>query len=125
MEDKLSLFLDQKYVNLETYKKDGTPVRTPVWFMIDNGIIYVMTREKTGKVKRLKNNQNIRIVPCSFKGKPESEWIKGIAQKVTGEEAEKAIKLRKKKYGFSARLAGLLSTQKGNHVAYSIELDET
>ena len=58
MEDKLSLFLDQKYVNLETYKKDGTPVRTPVWFMIDNGIIYVMTREKTGKVKRLKNNQN-------------------------------------------------------------------
>ena len=35
MEDKLSLFLDQKYVNLETYKKDGTPVRTPVWFMIE------------------------------------------------------------------------------------------
>ena len=55
MEDKLSLFLDQKYVNLETYKKDGTPVRTPVWFMIDNDIIYVITREKTGKVKRLKN----------------------------------------------------------------------
>ncbi len=75
MEDKLSLFLDQKYVNLETYKKDGTSVRTPVWFMIDNGIIYVMTREKTGKVKRLKNNQNIRIVPCSYTGEPKSEWI--------------------------------------------------
>ena len=122
MEDKLSLFLDQKYVNLETYKKDGTPVRTPVWFMIDNGIIYVITREKTGKVKRLKNNQNIRIVPCSFKGKSESEWIEGIAQKVTGEEAEKAIKLRKKKYGFSARLTGLFSSQKGNPIVYSIEL---
>ena len=124
MEDKLSLFLDQKYVNLETYKKDGTPVRTPVWFMIDNGIIYVMTREKTGKVKRLKNNQNIRIVPCSFKGKPESEWIKGIAQKVAGEEAEKAIKLRKKKYGFSARLTGLFSSQKGNPIVYSIKLSD-
>ena len=123
MEDKLSLFLDQKYVNLETYKKDGTPVRTPVWFMIDNDIIYVITREKTGKVKRLKNNQNIRIVPCSFKGKPESEWIKGIAQKVTGEEAEKAIKLRKKKYGFSARLTGLFSSQKGNPIVYSIEFN--
>ena len=122
MEDKLSLFLDQKYVNLETYKKDGTPVRTPVWFMIDGDIVYVVTREKTGKVKRLKNNQNIRIVPCSFKGKPESEWIKGIAQNVTGEEAEKAIKLRKKKYGFSARLTGLFSSQKGNPIVYSIEL---
>ena len=124
MEDKLSLFLDQKYVNLETYKKDGTPVRTPVWFMIDNGIIYVMTREKTGKVKRLKNNQNIRIVPCSFKGKSESEWIEGIAQKVEGEEAEKAIKLRKKKYGFSARLTGLFSSQKGNPIVYSIKLSD-
>ena len=122
MEDKLSLFLDQKYVNLETYKKDGTPVRTPVWFMIDSDIVYVVTREKTGKVKRLKNNQNIRIVPCSFKGKHESEWIKGIAQKVTGEEAEKAIKLRKKKYGFSARLTGLFSSQKGNPIVYSIKL---
>ena len=122
MEDKLSLFLDQKYVNLETYKKDGTPVRTPVWFMIDSDIVYVVTREKTGKVKRLKNNQNIRIVPCSFKGKPESEWIKGIAQNITGEEAEKAIKLRKKKYGFSARLTGLFSSQKGNPIVYSIKL---
>ena len=124
MEDKLSLFLDQKYVNLETYKKDGTPVRTPVWFMIDGDIVYVVTREKTGKVKRLKNNQNIRIVPCSFKGKPESEWIKGIAQNITGEEAEKAIKLRKKKYGFSARLTGLFSSQKGNPIVYSIKLSD-
>ena len=124
MEDRLSLFIDQKYVNLETYKKDGTPVRTPVWFMIDGDIVYVVTREKTGKVKRLKNNQNIKIVPCSFKGKPESEWIKGIAQKVAGEEAEKAIKLRKKKYGFSARLTGLFSSQKGNPIVYSIKLSD-
>ena len=124
MEDKLSLFLDQKYVNLETYKKDGTPVRTPVWFMIDNGIIYVMTREKTGKVKRLKNNQNIRIVPCSFTGESKSEWINGIAQKITGEEVEKAFKLRKKKYGFSARIAGLFSSQKGNPIVYSIEFND-
>ena len=124
MEDKLSLFLDQKYVNLETYKKDGTPVRTPVWFMIDSDIVYVVTKEKTGKVKRLKNNQNIRLVPCSFKGKPESEWIKGIAQKVTGEEAEKAIKLRKKKYGFSAKLTGLFTSQKGNPIVYSIKLSD-
>ena len=124
MEDKLSLFLDQKYVNLETYKKDGTPVRTPVWFMIDNGIIYVMTREKTGKVKRLKNNQNIRIVPCSFTGESKGEWINGIAQIITGEEVEKVIKLRKKKYGFSARIAGLFSSQKGNPIVYSIEFND-
>ena len=124
MSDKLSPFLDQKYINLETYKKDGTPIRTPVWFMIDNEVIYIITREKTGKVKRLKNNQNIRIVPCSFKGESKNEWINGVAQKITGNNAERAIKLRKKKYGISVRLAGLFSSQKGNPIVYSIKLND-
>ena len=124
MSDKLSPFLDQKYINLETYKKDGTPIRTPVWFMIDSEVIYIITREKTGKVKRLKNNQNIRIVPCSFNGESKNEWINGVAQKITGNNAERAIKLRKKKYGISARLAGLFSSQKGNPMVYSIKLND-
>jgi len=120
MGNNLDQFLDQKYINLETYKKDGTPVRTPVWFVIDNDLIYVITRESTGKVKRLKNNHDVRIVLCSFKGEPKNEWIKGKAEKIMGEKADIAIKLRKKKYGMSARLVGLL--RKGNSIVYSIEL---
>ena len=122
MENKLEQFLDQKYLNLETYKKDGTPIRTPVWFVIGNDLIYVITRESTGKVKRLKHNQDVRIVPCSFKGQSKNEWVKGKAEIITGEEADKAIKLRKKKYGMSARLIGLFTSQKGNLIVYSIEL---
>jgi len=122
MGNNLDQFLDQKYINLETYKKDGTPVRTPVWFVIDNDLIYVITRDSTGKVKRLKNNQGVRIVPCSFKGEPKNEWIKGKAEKITGKEADIAIKLRKKKYGMSARLIGLFTSQKGNLIVYSIKI---
>ena len=122
MENKLEQFLDQKYINLETYKKDGTSIRTPVWFVIDKNLIYVITRESTGKVKRLGNNQNVRIVPCSFKGEPKNEWVKGTAEKITGDEADKVIKLRKKKYGMFARLIGIFTSQKGNIVVYSIEL---
>ena len=122
MGNHLDQFLDQKYINLETYKKDGTPVRTPVWFVIDNDLIYVITRESTGKVKRLRNNQNVRIVPCSFKGEPKNEWVKGATEKITGDEADKVIKLRKKKYGMFARLIGIFTSQKGNIVVYSIEL---
>ena len=122
MENKLEPFLDQKYINLETYKKDGTPIRTPVWFVIDKNLIYVITRDSTGKVKRLGNNQNVRIVPCSFKGEPKNEWVKGAAEKITGEEADKVIKLRKKKYGMFARLIGIFTSKKGNIVVYSIEL---
>jgi len=122
MGNHLDQFLDQKYINLETYKKDGTPVRTPVWFVIDNDLIYVITRDGTGKVKRLKNNQDVRIVSCSFKGEPKNEWIKGKAEKITGKEADIAIKLRKKKYGMSARLIGLFTSQKGNLIVYSIKI---
>ena len=122
MGNQLEQFLDQKYINLETYKKDGTPIRTPVWFVIDTDLIYVITRDSTGKVKRLKNNQSVRIVPCSFKGQSKNGWVNGMAEKITGEKADKAIKLRKKKYGMSARLIGLFTSQKGNLIVYSIEL---
>jgi len=120
MGNQLEQFIEQKYINLETYKKNGTPIRTPVWFVIDNDLIYVITMESTGKVKRLKNNQEVRIVPCSFKGKPKNGWVKAKAEKITGEEADKAIKLRKKKYGMSARLVSLF--RKGNLTVYSIKL---
>ena len=129
MGDKLEQFSKQKYINLETYKNDNTSVKTPVWFVIDKGLVYIITRESTGKVKRLKNNQNVRIVPCSFKGEIKSEWVNGKAQKITGSEADKVIDIRKKKYGFSARLvevklqlSGLFNSQKGNLVVYSIDL---
>ena len=122
MENKLEPFLDQKYINLETYKKDGTSIRTPVWFVIDKDLIYVITRDSTGKVKRLRNNQDVQVVPCSFKGEPKNEWVKGKTEMITGEEADKAIKLRKKKYGMFARLTGIFTSKKGNLVVYSIEL---
>ena len=122
MGDKLEQFSKQKYINLETYKRDNTPIKTPVWFVIDNDLIYIITRESTGKVKRLKNNQNVRVVPCSFQGEIKNEWVNGKAQKVTGSEADNVIKLRKKKYGLAVRLSGLFTSQKGNLVVYSIDL---
>ena len=129
MADKLEQFSKQKYINLETYKRDSTSVNTPVWFVIDKGLVYIISRESTGKVKRLKNNQNVRIVTCSFSGKTKNEWVNGKAQKITGSEADKVIEIRKKKYGFSARLvevklqlSGLFNSQKDNIVVYSIDL---
>jgi uncharacterized protein len=96
-----------KYINLETYKKSGQPVRTPVWFMVDNNLVYVITSDDTGKAKRLRNNPSVRLVPSSFNGDPKEDWIVGKARFVEGSEAERAIQLRKKKYGLQAMLAGM------------------
>ena len=122
MSNGLEQFIDQKYISLETYKKDNTPIRTPVWFVIDDDRICIMTKDSTGKVKRLRNNQNVRIALCSMKGEIKNDWVSGMAKMIVGDDVEKIIKLRKKKYGFSARLISVFTSQKGNNVVYSIDL---
>ena len=104
---RLEELTKHKYINLETYKKSGQPVRTPVWFMIDNNLVYVVTSANTGKAKRLRNNPSMRIVPSGYNGELKGEWIDGRARFAEGSEAERAIQLRKKKYGLQARLAGM------------------
>ena len=123
MDSRFDQFIDQKYLSLETYKRDNTPVQTPVWFVIDNDQLYITTKETTGKVKRLRNNQNARIAVCSMKGDIKSNWVDVGLEKISEEsDVEKIVKLRKKKYGFSARLISMFTSQKGKTVAYSIQV---
>ncbi len=117
--------LSEKCISFETYKKNNQPVKTPVWFVIQNELIYVITREGTGKAKRLKNNQNVKFAPCTFKGKTTGEWFSGNALRVTGEESKNAIKLRKKKYGFRAIIAQFATRGKGDLVVFSIKLENS
>ena len=126
MDSRLEQFTDQKYISLETYKKDQTPIKTPVWFVIDNEQIYITTKETTGKVKRLRNNSNARIAICSMKGDVKSNWMNvGVKKILDDNNVEKIVKLRKKKYGFSARLIGVFTSQKGKTVAYSLDFLDT
>lgn len=113
---------DQKYINLETYRKSGKPVCTPVWFVTDDSTIYVITTKETGKVKRLQNNCNVRIAPCGFRGELKGEWVLGTARFAEKDETETALKLRKKKYGLQARLVGALVARKGEPVAIAISV---
>ena len=121
MDSRFDQFIDQKYLSLETYKRDSTPIQTPVWFVTENDQLYITTKETTGKVKRLRNNQNARIAVCSMKGDIKSDWVDVGLENIPEESnVEKIVKLRKKKYGFSARLVSMFTSQKGKTVAYSI-----
>jgi hypothetical protein len=119
----ISQFVDHQYLNLETYKKNGQAVATPVWFVIDNDSIYIATKAGTGKVKRLRNNQNVRVMPCGFRGEPKGEWVDGKARFADPQESEQAISLRNKKYGMKAKLAGFFSYGKGEFVVIAVKLD--
>ena len=113
----------EKCISLETFRKNNQPVRTPVWFVIKNDLIFVVTRDQTGKVKRLRNNLQVKIATCNFKGKIKGEWISGTAKILTEEETQEAVKWRDKKYGLMAKIAKFLSKGKGELWAFSIKVD--
>jgi PPOX class probable F420-dependent enzyme len=99
-------FAGHKYLNLETFKKSGEGVKTPVWFAADpsasldsNGAkLYVYTIGVSGKVKRVRNNPRVKITPCDMRGNVLGEWVEARAEIVTGEEAARGMQLLNKKY---------------------------
>ena len=58
----------QKYISLTTFRKNGAGVATPVWFGEDSDKLYVMTRSDMGKTKRIRNNPQVRVAPCTIRG---------------------------------------------------------
>jgi len=98
--DKLAQFAHQKYLNLETYRKNGKPVPTPVWFAQDDGVLYVYTNVNTGKVKRIRNNPRVRLAPCDARGKPKGTWVEGQARIVDAAEADRGHQLLNQKYSW-------------------------
>jgi uncharacterized protein len=121
--DRISIFSGHQYINLETYRRNGQAVRTPVWFTLNDDKIFVVTRNETGKVKRLQNNSRVRIVPSGIRGQPKGEWLNGNAAFASPVQLEHALKQRSMKYGFKARLSGLFSRTKGKLAGIIISLD--
>ena len=91
----------QKYLNLETYRKSGKGVRTPVWFAAAPGgapRLYVYTTADSGKVKRIRNSGASKIAPCDAWGKVTGPWIDARAEIVTSDEFARGMALINRKY---------------------------
>ena len=99
-------FAGHKYLNLETFKKSGEGVKTPVWFAADpsasldssDAKLYVYTIGVSGKVKRIRNNPRVKIAPCDMRGRVLGEWVEARVTILTGEEAARGMRLLNKKY---------------------------
>ena len=113
----------EKYISLETYRKNNQSVKTPVWFVVKDGLLYVVTRSQTGKVKRLRNNLNVKFALCTMKGKITGEWVSGTVKILDENQTKDVVKMRDKKYGFMAKIAKFLSKSKGEFFAFTIETD--
>jgi PPOX class probable F420-dependent enzyme len=115
----LAAFVGYKNLSLESFRKTGVGVRTPVWFAADPvsgpaAKLYIYTIEDSGKAKRIRNSPRVRVAPCNSRGKILGDWVEAKAEIVSGAEAHHGTALLNKKYfpwkqimgvfaGFSAR----------------------
>ena len=90
--------MDGKYVSLITYKKNGDPRATPVWFVEDDEKMYIVTLQGRYKFKRITNNPIVKIAPASMRGKPSGDYFDGIARVLSDVESIPIVVLFKKKY---------------------------
>ncbi|MFJ9852556.1 PPOX class F420-dependent oxidoreductase [Streptomyces sp. NPDC101150] len=117
------------YVSLVTYRRNGTPVATPVWAVADGDELLVWTRDDSWKVKRLRNDPRVTVTPCDVRGRLAADAAaeEGTARLLEG--AGELLRVRKAmagKYGLRFRLldtgGALLRRGKRPHVGIAVSL---
>jgi uncharacterized protein len=87
----------KRYISIASFRKNGLAVQTPVWFAEEGGKLLVMTRTDSGKYKRIRNNPEIKIAPCTMAGKitgPEFPARAQILPEADWDQARRAIRAK-------------------------------
>ncbi|MEU8934088.1 PPOX class F420-dependent oxidoreductase [Streptomyces sp. NPDC048409] len=93
-----------KYLLVTSYRKDGSPVPTPVWVVRDGETLGVWTTADSWKVKRIRRRADVRVGPCDLRGRPTGEPVAATAE-ITDEATTARYRgLIARKYGITGRL---------------------
>jgi len=99
-----------KYLLLTTFRKDGTPVPTPVWVTRDDDRLLVWTGASSGKVKRIRRDGRVELAPCDARGRATGPSVPGSAQLLDEIGTATAKQLIVKKFPLTGRLVIFGST---------------
>jgi PPOX class probable F420-dependent enzyme len=88
------------YVSFTSFRKDGTPVSSPVWIAPADGKLYFFSEVGAYKVKRIRRNPSVTLQPCDIRGKltPDSPVIEGSARILDFADSPKVRKIMNRKY---------------------------
>lgn len=111
IEQRLSNLGDPRFIAVETFRKSGQGVKTPVWTVAQNGKFLVPTSADSWKVKRARNNSRVRVAVCDAQGNTKSPRVEGVVLSISGEaEVKKEMRnLLKRKYPFTMVFVSLFS----------------
>src|SRR5581483_12295800 len=82
-----------KYLSLTTYRRDGAPVSTPVWFVEENGQLFVITAADSYKARRLRQNSAATVAPCTARGRVTGDPIPARAEFLPEDEHARVDRL--------------------------------
>jgi len=94
----LATLARQHDMALETRKRDGTWVSTPVNPLVEDDHVFFRTWHTSGKAKRLRNFAEVRFAPSTARGRPTGDWLQGRATRLDGEDAAHAAHLINRRY---------------------------
>src|SRR3954447_20071202 len=102
MSDNGTKLDDERYISLETFRKDGSGVKTPVWAAALDGKLVIVTDGTSFKVKRLRANSKCRIAGCDARGKSiHTDWHDATCRILDdASQIERAHHVLKEKYGW-------------------------
>ncbi|QFZ22532.1 PPOX class F420-dependent oxidoreductase [Saccharothrix syringae] len=115
---------DGKYLLLTTYRKDGTPVPTPVWVVSDGTALYAWSAADAGKVKRIRRGGEVEVGPCDLRGNPTGPQVPGRARLLDRAGSDRVRALIARKYGLLGRLT-LLGSRLRRGVGGSVGIEIT
>src|SRR5438270_11678902 len=98
-----------KYCVLVSYRKNGQPMPSPLWFGVADGKLYFQTSRDGFKIKRIKNNPEVRVAPCTSRGKPVGPPFVGKARVVPDADASVAERAVQSNYGIGRKIYTLFS----------------
>lgn len=101
----------ESYVSLETFRRSGVGVKTPVWFAVLDDKLYVVTDGTSGKVKRIRATKRGRVAACGVTGTVHGEWFDAAVRIVKDRQLiDRAHAALKEKYGWQMWLLDAGST---------------
>ena len=121
----LDVLGQSRYIRLTTFRRDGTPVPTPVWQVRDGDHLLVITDGTTGKVKRLRHTPRVLIAVSDQRGrvKPGVQDVEGAAEMITDvPELDRLAVLLKNKYGFMFTVSGWVNRLRGQPFTDGVEI---
>jgi uncharacterized protein len=107
-------FADEPYISLETFKKDGSGVKTPVWSAPLDGKLVVFSAGDAFKVKRLRRDPHARVAACDMRGSVRGEWREATGRILDDPaDVKRAHAALRKKYGWQMTMGDLFATIAG------------